>query len=251
MPMTNLLKVGILRGGAYSRGENTCPEYDASLATGNLVINNLSESCKPVDLFVDRNGLWHVQGMPATESRMKENVDVVFNALHGPFALGGGVEKVLGGIGLPYTGTIFSDSAFPISRTALSHRLKQLGFKTPPSQMIEGGAEDGAKQVFTKIAPPWLVKAPFTTQASPVYVAKDINELFSALKLQLEDYGSAYVEEYIPGERATGGIIEHFRDQTWYRLVPKGNLAREKKDELEDMAEKLHLKLGFRHYSQF
>src|SRR3972149_3109439 len=245
--MMKQIKVGVLRGGAYSR----TPEYDVSLASGNLVLNNLPAGYKPVDLFVDREGFWHVQGLPATENRIKENVDVVWNALHGPFALGGGVEEKLTSLAIPYTGPIWSDAAFPISRFALNHRLRMLGFKTPMSLAIEGDAILGAKEVFSKISPPWLVRPPVLTPASPVYLAKDLSELVAAIKLQLEDYGSAYVEEAVKGEQATSGIIEHFRNETWYRLLPQGNLNKMNKSLIEELAEKLHLKLGLRHYSQF
>src|SRR3990172_8272550 len=127
--MMKQIKVGVLLGGAYSR----TPEYDVSLASGNLVLNNLPAGYKPVDLFVDREGFWHVQGLPATENRIKENVDVVWNALHGPFALGGGVEEKLTSLAVPYTGPIWSDAAFPISRFALNHRLRIFFFKNFPA----------------------------------------------------------------------------------------------------------------------
>jgi D-alanine-D-alanine ligase-like ATP-grasp enzyme len=246
--MTESQRVGVLRGGAYPRA----PEYDVSLATGNLVLRSLAETGhKPVDLFVDRAGLWHLQGLPATTSRIKENVDLVWNALHGPFALGGAAEEKLKELGMPYTGPVWQEAAFPISRNALNHRLRGLGFKTPYSVAIESDAIAGAKEVFAKISPPWLVRPPVLTEAGSVYLAKDLNELVAALELQLKEYGSAYVEEAIAGERATGGVIEHFRDETWYRLIPQGNLKSEEKRMIEDLSEKLHLKMGLRHYSQF
>ena len=188
--MDGILKVGVLRGGATGK---TSHDYDASIEKGNLVLNNLSERFKPVDIFIDKAGLWHVQGLPALESRLKEKIDVVINALHGPFGLIGGGEQVLKKMNLPFTGSVWNENSLPISRAAMNFRLRELGFQTPFFQTVEEDAISGAQKIFTKMSPPWRIAPPVVNTASPIYLAKDLNELIAALKLIFEDYGSAYV----------------------------------------------------------
>jgi len=105
-------------------------------------------------------------------------------------------------------------------------------------------------EIFRKISPPWLVWSP-TIDSGGAYPAYNIDELITAIKKQMADYGGAYVSENISGQPATAGVIEHFRDETWYSLLPEGLLREDEKRELEDLAQNLHNDLGLRHYSKF
>jgi D-alanine-D-alanine ligase len=52
------IRVGVLRGGPSS-------EYEISLKTGATVLNNLSqEKYNPRDIFIDKEGQWHMHGLP-------------------------------------------------------------------------------------------------------------------------------------------------------------------------------------------
>ena len=70
-------KVAVLRGGP-SR------EYEVSLKTGESVLSSLNpEKYQAVDIFIDRQGVWHVAGIPKDPKKALADIDVVFNALHG------------------------------------------------------------------------------------------------------------------------------------------------------------------------
>ena len=87
-PLSSSLRIGVLRGGPSS-------EYDVSLKSGHEVLKHLSQTHKPLDIFISRNGTWHVQGIERSPERILKHVDVIFNALHGKFGEDGRVQEIL------------------------------------------------------------------------------------------------------------------------------------------------------------
>ncbi len=57
------LHIGVIRGGKS-------PEYDLSLKNGALAINHLSETHKPIDIYISRDGKWHMQGIEKSPERI-------------------------------------------------------------------------------------------------------------------------------------------------------------------------------------
>src|SRR3989344_2297907 len=76
-------KVGIIRGGVGGG-------YDLSLREGGDVIlhilENLSERWKHVDIFIDKEGIWHLGGIAAEPVVLMHKVDIVWNTSHPPMA---------------------------------------------------------------------------------------------------------------------------------------------------------------------
>ena len=71
------MSVGVLRGGTSS-------EYDLSLKTGAAMLAALPETLYDTrDIFIDKQGYWHLRGMPVDAARALSQIDVVLNALHG------------------------------------------------------------------------------------------------------------------------------------------------------------------------
>jgi D-alanine-D-alanine ligase len=80
-------------------------------------------------------------------------------------------------------------------------------------------------------------------------IAHTFNELEASIKHALEHSKKVIVEELIRGKEATCGVIENFRGQHLYSLIPTGNLSREQSKQVAEMAREAHKALGLRHYS--
>src|SRR5258708_6070226 len=91
-------KVGVLRGGVSS-------EYEVSLSTGAAVLKNLPDKYEPVDILIDKGGVWHYAGLPYAPEKILPHVDVIFNALHGYYGEDGKVQQFLDAHSMPYTGS--------------------------------------------------------------------------------------------------------------------------------------------------
>ncbi len=276
-----MIRVGVVRGGVS-------PEYDISIKTGGHVLRSLpQDKYKPVDLFLDREGMWHVNGLPADGERIRDSVDVVFNALHGAFGEDGKASWVFERLGLPYTGSEPEPSYVAFNKTLAKKTFQDLGMKTPRhvlfpayNEDLDGSrdeyAEKKAQKVYETFPPPWIVKPLTGGSSMGIHVAKTYPELIRAIDQGVNLGVSVIVEEFIFGKEATVGVIDEFRNEKTYALMPieivipknkrffdydtkyentveqrcPGNFTNQEKADLSQMAKLIHEKLGLRHYSR-
>lgn len=243
------LRIGVLRGGPS-------PEYDASIKTGGSVLKFLSETHKPLDIFISRDGVWHVQGLERSPERILNQVDVVWNALHGPYGEDGTVQEILDRHGAKYTGADKFASAAAQNRWLATERAKSVGIKTPLAFIVrlEDSIAEKAKLISSTIPFPLVVKPTCSTGSFGLYKVNSFSELLSALEAVLSEHGSAIVQEYIAGKNASCNVLDNFRGQKTYAFPPvsagTAPLSREENAELENLAKEIHNKLSLSHYSQ-
>src|SRR5471030_1189810 len=76
-------RIGILRGGT---GEH----YNTSLKKGGeliaFILENLGDKYKPIDILVDKDYMWHINGVPVVPGELKGRVDLVWNVSHPSFS---------------------------------------------------------------------------------------------------------------------------------------------------------------------
>src|SRR3989344_9614339 len=88
------LRVAVFMGGPSA-------EHEVSINTGKMVLKNLDKkkyAAKAVT--VDKKGKW-----PITEKQLKDNFDVVFNAMHGEYGEDGTLQSILEKMKMPHTGS--------------------------------------------------------------------------------------------------------------------------------------------------
>jgi D-alanine-D-alanine ligase len=81
-------RIAILRGGPSS-------EYDVSLKTGKSVLDSLRDDHHVLDIVIDKNGDWYLEGKKREPKDALKNVDGVFNAMHGEYGEDGKVQQLL------------------------------------------------------------------------------------------------------------------------------------------------------------
>ena len=148
------LRVGVIRGGPST-------EYDVSLKTGQSVLAHLpTDKYIGRDIFIDRSGTWHVRGMSVEPGRAIEQVDVIFNALHGAYGEDGGVQRVLDTYRIPYTGSGALGSSISMNKVLTKHALRGVDMRFAPHLEIRRAhcSEETVRGVFHKLNPPYVVK---------------------------------------------------------------------------------------------
>jgi D-alanine-D-alanine ligase len=87
-----VLRVGVLRGGPSA-------EHGVSLDSGASVIKaineKLSDKYRAYDIIIDKDGNWFLDNSPISIAGLHSRVDLVFNALHGPYGEDGKVQTLL------------------------------------------------------------------------------------------------------------------------------------------------------------
>ena len=267
--------VGVLRGGPSS-------EYDVSLKTGASVLQALNqEHFEPRDLFVDRSGKWHLHGVGVDPERALRGVDVVFNAMHGEYGEDGEVQRLLDSLSIPYTGSDAIASQLAFNKLKTKEAAARLGVQVPRHVVINPPTDDfplekKALHIFRTFPHPVIVKPMIGGSSVGMTLADNYHALEWALARALETSPQALVEEFIKGREATVGVIDNFRNEKTYALMPveiippperpffdyeakysgksiervPGNFTPEEKRTLEDLAKKVHEGLGLRHYSR-
>src|SRR3990167_2609382 len=258
-----MIRVGVIRGGVS-------PEYEISLQTGGRVLQTLAEKLsskyKPVDILIDRDGLWHVGGLPASLPRIQHGADVFFNALHGEYGEDSKLQQ------------LFTRLVFKPPRHEYVFSYKTAG--TAPavdgaSEPLEKYLERSAYKVFQKLPPPWVVKPVSGGSSIGISVCHNFAELVVALWKGMEIGGDVIVEEFIEGKEASVGVLENFRGKNFYALPAleirkpsktcfslemksggqcrycyPGALGLAERLALQNTGARIHADLGLRHYSR-
>ncbi|MBI2631160.1 hypothetical protein HYW73_03040 [Candidatus Nomurabacteria bacterium] len=268
-------RIGILRGGT---GEN----YNHSLKKGGEIISylfeNLGEKYKPLDILIDKDGMWHAAGRPIQLADLMHRVDLVWNVAHANFS------HSLESLSIPHLSPAPFFSALQSSKELLKEHLKKVGVKLPRSVVLPAYQEDfdlpsprlrqgtaaqqkkeyavrKAKEVFHKFSSPWVVK-PAWTDASRgrsftedrnmgIHLAKTFPELAEAIEDGVAHGKSILVEEFVSGRIATTHCVPGFRGRDVYifpvgdRLGTFGPIEKEK---LTALSEDLYRHLGGKHY---
>ena len=266
------IRVGVLRGGPSN-------EYEVSLKTGSTVLANLpEEKYETRDIFIDKQGTWHMRGRPVYPEQALEQVDVAFNALHGHYGEDGQVQHLLEQLAIPFTGSGSLGSAVAMNKLLAKERVKKAGIKTAFHVVLvpDRDAEVLAKEIFRSFPSPWVIKPASSGSSVGMTLARSFEELVDGIAEAFEHSEKVFIEDYVRGREATVGVIEGFRDEDVYALPPieiipatnraffdyeakyagesqeicPGNFTMEEKRELERLAKLVHTELDLRHYSR-
>lgn len=265
------IKVAVLRGGPGA-------ESEVSMKSGKNVLENLPEKYIPLDVFVDKNKSWFLDGVKISPEKLFKNIDVVFNAMHGEYGEDGKVQQLMDQFGVKYTGSKALASALGMNKVMAKNIFAKDDLKTPVYKVIKKGEnlKDIDKTIFKTFPMPAIVKPGGSGSSIGVSLVKNLKDIMPALEKALKYSDVIIVEEFIKGKEATCGVVENFRGQMIYPLFPveiikpkdfeffgydakysgkssevcPGNFSEKEKKTIQDMAVEVHRILGLRHYSR-
>lgn len=266
------IRVGVLRGGLGN-------EYYVSLKTGATVLAALPrDRYEAHDILITNAGEWHYDGVPTAPAKLAQQIDVVFNALHGEFGEDGKVQKILDLFNIPYTGSPAIPSAIGMNKELAKKYFAAVGIKVPRGSVVSRGEEisEVVARVGAEISAPYVTKPLSGGSSIGLSLAHNEKELITALEKALSYSMKALVEEYVRGREVTLGVIEAVGGVGAYVtppleiLLPEGKLfdydqkyrnvahpigpARMRdgdRDALERAALRAHVHLGARHYARY
>lgn len=271
-------RVGVLRGGVG-------PEYNVSLETGSYVLAHISrDKYRAVDILIDRDGVWHQNGIPMNPDDIAIHIDVVFNALHGTDGEDGRIQKFLESRGIPFVGSDSLPSALTGNKTATKERLRSIGYRTPKYVVLQdlgkytneterlNHIRRKAMEVFKKLGGSWIVKPILGSASTHTYLVTTFSELISILHHLSDTFNEILVEEYIEGKEVVSAILEGYRNENHYAMPTHEVLSREdmpkagprpmglhrvyvvgkdsvQKKKIEDMTREIHREFGLADFS--
>jgi len=245
--------LGIVRGGV---GDN----YASSLKRGGEIIFHVSENLqhkyKPVDILIDKDHIWHLNGLPINPSDLVHKVDIIWNTTHPS------ISNIIDSLGIPHVGVSTFSYTFENNKDVLRKHMKDSGVEIPRSIVLPLYQEDfdgprekyamkKAKEIFEKFGAPWLVKSFTPDKNMGVHIAKTFPALVSAIEDGVKHKKSILIEEFIPGKVAAIHSVPKFRGEDLY-VFPFGNtfgtFTHDEKSKLITLAKDLHKHIGAKHY---
>lgn len=219
MQQATIKRIGILRGGAGKH-------YASSIKKGGEIISHifekLGEKYKVIDILIDKDYIWHANGVPINTSDLKNKVDLVWNASHPSFL------NILGSLGIPSIG----------NKDFLPEQIKKFRIQIPRRIV----SPKTAGEVFRKFGSPWIVK-----NSNEIRIVKTFNEL-SKIVSSSDDL---VVEEFITGKVVSVHSVRKFRNEEFYvfPLVGSfGSFSSEEKEKIFTLAKDLHMCVNGGHY---
>ena len=250
-------RIGIVRGGDVD-------DYERSLKDGGDIFlcihENLSDQWKPVDILIDRNGLWHVDGIPIQEKTdLINKVDAVWNATHPSFS------QIFETLKIPYFGVDSFSHAISENRNMLREYMKGKNILMSRHVLIPAYQPDfdgpierypikKAKEVFEKFGAPWIIRPVTPDPNMPVYIANIFSELVDAIADVTNHKKSILVEEFITGKEAEVHAISGFRGKDIYTFPclsgrqAFGIFPDKEKEEINSLAQEIFKQMGVSHY---
>lgn len=245
-------RIGVLAGGPSS-------EKEISLKSGKAVYGALlRKECDTIFLDVWEN-IYDI---------IKNNrIDVAFITLHGRFGEDGTVQKILEGLGIPYTGSGPEASMLALDKIASKEIFKQNKIPTPRHTVLEKNSF--ALEDIHPFSLPIVIKPQLEGSSIGLSVVKELAALDGAINEAFQ-YGSKIIlEEYIDGRELTVGILNDeplpvieiipkrevydytakYNDPETKYLVP-ARIDEELSRKAKELGLRSHMALGCRSYSR-
>ncbi len=186
--------IAVLMGGPGS-------ERDVSLNTGKGVFEallGLGYTVQPLD--------WDPSGPSLPSLLETNNVEVVWNALHGTYGEDGAVQGLLRCMGIACTGSGVLSSALAMDKVASKRVFESHEIPTPAWQLYEEGAS-------LAMPLPVVVKPASEGSSVGVSIVRSEGEFAEAVRLAQEQGSggqpcAVLIEEYIEGHEVFVGILE-------------------------------------------
>src|ERR1035437_9463230 len=243
-------RVGILRGG-------TGDYYQTSLKKGGEVIaciqEHLSDDWKIFDILIDKNGLWHINGLPILPADLSNKVDIIWNLAHPS------LSQILNNFSIPNASISPFSSVFENNRKMLEEHMKTIGVNMPRSILLpvyqkdfdrpkEKYALKKAKEVFEKLPPPWIVRPLTEDKNMGIHIAKTFKELADAIEDGVSHNKSILAEELITGKVVYMHSIAGFRGEDIYHLPAIEAKGDNEKKSLTELTENIYKHVGATNY---
>jgi len=164
------------------------------------------------DFFSEKDfaGLSNRNCIDAISSKLFDDVDVVFSALHGKWAEDGTIQSLLELRGLKYTGSKVLASSLAMDKEMSKIIFRQAGVQTADWFTLKDSSFEPmpvADEINQKFGFPCIIKPNDQGSTVGLTVIKEKSEINDAVKLAWQFSNKALIEKYIPGRELTVAIL--------------------------------------------
>jgi D-alanine-D-alanine ligase len=213
---TSEKRIGVIRGGVS-------PEYTFSLETGQCVLDSLRDTHSKVeDIFIDKNGEWHLKGKSLPPFRILAHCDIIYNALHGCTHSILDTFRTIERYGVEYTGTTSISTALAFSHSGPRLSLKKRNIKHIPYRILkkENANEERLRSIFESMLGPFIVRPAHHTKKYGISLVETFEDLLYAVFYAYTYSDTIVIEQFMEGKEINVIIVDNFRDEKNYIFHP-------------------------------
>lgn len=196
------MRVLVLMGGMST-------EREVSLSTGHAVAEGLEEAGRTVSIYdLDPGAGRGIVDL--ITSRMLEECDVVFIALHGGEGEDGRIQALFDLIGKPYTGSGVRASSICMDKAISKMIMERIGVPTPAWELLGSEIDgEGASAAVKRLGGlPTVVKPVDQGSTIGITIVEKPEDLDGAIRLAREYSPNVLLEKYIEGRELSVPVIE-------------------------------------------
>lgn len=188
-------RIGVVMGG-------TSTEREVSLNTGKAILDALiGKGYNAVGIDLEPKNFIH---------QLQDNqIEVVFNAMHGIYGEDGILQGVLEMLGIPYTGSGVLASAIAMDKSISKRLFVSADIPTP--RYCQYGKQEAketiVKDILDTFSLPVVVKASTQGSSIGVYIVDSSNGLEDAISQAFTYSNCIVVEEFIKGMEVTAAVL--------------------------------------------
>lgn len=233
--------------------------YDESLKSGGRLLSllrEMEEGYEPIDIFISKDGEWHVEGLVYEPHRALSRADIVWSTLHhNHHREGEPVQRILENLKIPFAGSGAATFSLALNRDMARKLYDRASLPTLRHEIVTESnfSNDLVLYIFRNYLLPVVIKPVNIRSGVDAFIVHGFNELKEKIKEALSLSERVLVEESVKGVNATCVVIEHARGQSVYALLPSAgsgqSLRSEEMREIERLSGEAHRALGLRHYS--
>ena len=148
--------------------------------------------------------------------------EIVFNALHGAYGEDGGVQGLLGNLGYNYTGSARLASAIAYNKVLAKRVLQKAGLNVPAGVEVDTNVDPYtvAEQLFRELGGQYVIKPVLGSMSQGVRVVRSYEDLVPSIVDALWENENILIEEVVRGKEVKIGVIDRFRGEEYYTLLP-------------------------------
>lgn len=208
--MSKKLRVAVLSGG-WSK------ERSVSIKSGKAVVsalNNGKYDIVSLDPKEDLNILW----------KQRNEVDLVFNVLHGKYGEDGRIQGLLEVFGIPFVGSGVLASAMAMNKRVSKEVYRSVGLRVPRDMILKRDEPISLGNIKEVLGTPIVIKPVSEGSSIGISIMEKDGDIRAGIEKAFEFDREILLEAYVAGREITGAVLgrSHLETLPLIEIVPKG-----------------------------
>ena len=209
--MTKKIRIAVLSGG-WSK------ERGVSINSGKAVVGALDKEKYEIVSFDpkdDLNVLW----------QQRNELDLVFNVLHGKYGEDGRIQGLLEVFGIPFVGSGVLSSAMAMNKRVTKEVYRSVGLRVPKDIILKKEDAVSIGKIKDSLGTPIVIKPVSEGSSIGISIMENDRDILAGIEKAFQFDQEILLEEYVCGREITCAVLgrKHLETLPLVEIVPKAS----------------------------